>query len=620
MEAEAQVLADRELAEGQAKYAEKQKEALEAEEAKAVLLKKVQASVQRAAAPAPPTRPLPTPVIPVVKDVPIFVAPPEEEPPKRKKKIYDLTAAQAEVGILYGPNALGIVIAGFRKDSDAANSELMTGDLIIQADDNFLAGLPAMEAFTLLCGEMNSTVELTLTRKVKGVKTRVVTDVKRDVISEQKKADAGFDFKCEPSGLRVLKVYEGTSAFEELQKDDLITEIDDEFIAGLPLSEVKELLSGPARSSVVLGFSRLEKGLKRRCCEEVLFDHRARPVDLAEYSAHGEPGLVYATDSAGLKVTGFKKGTQAASSELKIGDVITQVEDELIAGLPPYVAFDKMSGDRDTDVELVARRTEKGAKMRIVALVSRDVGCAPKVGRPGFEVFLDPNGLLIDSIVEGSEAADEDLEPGDVITMINDDFISGMDMKEAWPLLWGEKGSQVELSITRQTIGGKSRVSASVPRDHAFATSIPKPPSAPLVQLPRALRKATPKKTTRSVLPASAPASAPATKAESGGKSVGSGSILMVAILVLVIALAVHCHLLAKSKGIGLSKLEFKDVFKGEPGTIAATAAKLASSALNASSTAAAVLKPRVAFAAEYAVNVSSAAAIALKNTTTYKV
>lgn len=41
-----------------------------------------------------------------------------------------------------------------------------------------------------------------------------------------------------------------------------------------------------------------------------------------------------------------------------------QVEDKLIAGLPPYAGVDKMSGDLDTDVDLVTGHTEKGAKMR----------------------------------------------------------------------------------------------------------------------------------------------------------------------------------------------------------------------------------------------------------------
>jgi S1-C subfamily serine protease len=35
-----------------------------------------------------------------------------------------------------------------------------------------------------------------------------------------------------------------------------------------------------------------------------------------------------------LKVTGFKKLSSAASSGLQIGDIITQVGDELIIGLP----------------------------------------------------------------------------------------------------------------------------------------------------------------------------------------------------------------------------------------------------------------------------------------------
>ena len=48
----------------------------------------------------------------------------------------------------------------------------------------------------------------------------------------------------------------------------------------------------------------------------------------------GDVGIEYATTALGLKVTGFQKLSSAASSGLQIGDVITQVGDELIIGLP----------------------------------------------------------------------------------------------------------------------------------------------------------------------------------------------------------------------------------------------------------------------------------------------
>jgi C-terminal processing protease CtpA/Prc len=269
------------------------------------------------------------------REVPAFNLPPPEEP-KRRAKVYDLKAGGADVGIKYSPHAKGLVVRGFIKKSVAANSGLMVGDLIYQVGEAFLAGLPALECYTLMSGTMGSLVVLAVTRDVKGVKKRVEIDVMCDVPAPPKKADLGFDFKLETAGARVTKVYERTSAFEHLQKGDLITEIDEEFIAGLPLSETQKLMSGPARSNVHLGFTRVdgEKSIRRRCFADLIFDHKPRQAPLAEYSSMGDVGIEYATTALGLKVTGFKKLSSAASSGLQIGDIITQVGDELIIGLP----------------------------------------------------------------------------------------------------------------------------------------------------------------------------------------------------------------------------------------------------------------------------------------------
>jgi C-terminal processing protease CtpA/Prc len=270
------------------------------------------------------------------REVPTFHLPPPPEAPKRKVKVYDLKAGGADVGIKYSPHAKGLVVRGFIKKSEAANSGLMVGDLIYQVGESFLAGLPALECYMLMSGTMGSLVVLTVTRDVNGVQKRVVIDVMCDVPAPPKKAALGFDFKLDAAGVRVKKVYEGTSAFEHLQKGDLITEIDEEFIAGLPLSETKELMSGPARCNVHLGFTRVdsEKCIKRRGSADLIFDHKPRPAPLAEYSSMGDVGIEYATTALGLKVTGFQKLSSAASSGLQIGDIITQVGDELIIGLP----------------------------------------------------------------------------------------------------------------------------------------------------------------------------------------------------------------------------------------------------------------------------------------------
>ena len=278
------------------------------------------------------------------------------------------------------------------------------------------------------------------------------------------------------------------SAFDELQKDDVITEVDDELIIGEPLSAVHELLSGPLGAEVVLAFSRLDKKTlsKQRCSAVVLFDYKPRPVNKTEYALHndsswGEPGVLNAVDALGLKVTGFITGSSAASSGLQIGDVIIEVEGELLMGLSSALAFEKMTGDRNTEVALTAIRNNPttGGKERVYAYVLRDVGTSCKVvGRPGFDAVLEPCGLRVTSIVSGCSVIDTDLMLGDIITSINEDLIPGMTIEEAWPLLWGEMKSSVELMITRLVGGVKSRLTIDAVRDHNPSSEVPKPPKS----------------------------------------------------------------------------------------------------------------------------------------------
>ena len=175
--------------------------------------------------------------------------------------------------------------------------------------------------------------------------------------------------------------------------------MNDELIIGQPLSRVQDLLSGPLGAEVVLAFSKLEKkkSSKQRFSAVVLFDYKPKSVDKAEYalnndSSRGEPGLLCAVDALGLKVTGFITGSSAALCGLQIGDVIIEVDDELLIGLPSALAFDKMTGDRGTEVALTAIRQDptKVAKERIAAYVVRDVGSVRKVAKSECESLYEP--------------------------------------------------------------------------------------------------------------------------------------------------------------------------------------------------------------------------------------
>jgi C-terminal processing protease CtpA/Prc len=82
--------------------------------------------------------------------------------------------------------------------------------VIVQVEEIFLAGLSASEAFELMNGRMLAPVELTVSRQVKNVTNRLVTEIIRDVPDLPRKASVGFDFKVEAQGVRVVKVHEKT--------------------------------------------------------------------------------------------------------------------------------------------------------------------------------------------------------------------------------------------------------------------------------------------------------------------------------------------------------------------------------------------------------------------------
>jgi C-terminal processing protease CtpA/Prc len=111
---------------------------------------------------------------------------------------------------VYKQHPKGLLIIGFKAGSDASTSELRVGDLIFQVEENFLAGLPASEAFELMSGGMLTPVELTVSRRVQDVTNRIATEIIRDVPALPKKASVGFDFKVEAQGVRVAKVHEKT--------------------------------------------------------------------------------------------------------------------------------------------------------------------------------------------------------------------------------------------------------------------------------------------------------------------------------------------------------------------------------------------------------------------------
>ena len=86
------------------------------------------------------------------------------------------------------------------------------------------------------------------------------------------------------------------------------------------------------------------------------------------------------------------------------------------------------------------------------------------------------NPLCVTKIVPCCSVVDTDLILGDIITSINEDLISGMTIEEAWPLLWGQMNSSVELMITRLVGGVKRRLTIDAVRDYDPSPEVPNPP------------------------------------------------------------------------------------------------------------------------------------------------
>jgi hypothetical protein len=163
-------------------------------------------------APAPPTEKAVASVsdVCVIEDKPgevPLVVPSLEEILMKKKRYGGQDKAGAQIGILYTQHPKGLLVTGFKAGSDASTSELRVGDVIVQVEEIFLAGLSASEAFELMNGRMLAPVELTVSRQAKGVTNRVLIETIRDVPAPPKKALVGFDFKVEALGVRVVKVH-----------------------------------------------------------------------------------------------------------------------------------------------------------------------------------------------------------------------------------------------------------------------------------------------------------------------------------------------------------------------------------------------------------------------------
>ena len=391
----------------------------------------------------------------------------------------------AMIGISYESEKddRGLRITGFVKESSAEDSPLMIGDIITQVGDDLIAGLPSFQAFHKTYGQVGSSIEIVASRIYDDVKIRVAAKVMRDQAVPAMKAHLGLDSKPVVAGAQVTKIHPGTSASRSgLLEGDVINMVNDEWLSGLKMAELAEMLSGPAGSVVEICSTRVENGVKiRQTPIEIMRDCRMSPLvesvpqgpipDQKKLSVgmhlRAEVGIKYQKHASGLQVIGFVKHSSAARSELEVGDVLTGFGDTFFAGLPAFEAFNSMSGNGSTTVEVVAFRMAEGTrKTRLTVEIERDVEVPAKEAVVGLTVKEDVNGLLITHIIAGTGAADSELMPGDVITTIDGDFISGMKSVLSTKKLVGMAGSKVEVGVSRVVDGVKRRFTALVVRDH----------------------------------------------------------------------------------------------------------------------------------------------------------
>ena len=195
---------------------------------------------------------------------------------------------------------------------------------------------------------------------------------------------------------------------------------------------------------------------------------RAAVLENAECNDMAETGIAVKVERRGAIITVLRPGTSAAASEFKQGDIISQIGDDLVSGFGAYEILARLRGRKGSTVEIVASRVCENAKTRISDLVERDVSFPPLQGEPGVSLKAGLSGASVTKVYEATSADEEGLQPGDVISMVDGDFVAGMELKDVVEKLRGLAGTQVDVVVMRTKDGVKSRVEFELVRDHNF--------------------------------------------------------------------------------------------------------------------------------------------------------
>lgn len=210
--------------------------------------------------------------------------------------------------------------------------------------------------------------------------------------------------------------------------------------------------------------------------EQVDLECRARAVqatraavleqfELQEEGGMAETGITVKVERRGAVITALKPGTSAAAGELKQGDLISQIGDDIVTGFSAFEIMARMRGEKGSLVEIAASRVLDEGKVRISDLIERDVSLPPMQAEIGVSLKTTSSGARVAKVFEATTADEEGMQPGDIISMINGGFVAGMGLKEISKLLRGLAGSSVDIAIMRKKDNVKSRLEFLLTRD-----------------------------------------------------------------------------------------------------------------------------------------------------------